>query len=154
MGWDGMRWEGMGWITAPRDAGGNQEGFSHLESCKPPLRELPGMLRSSTIIPHVFLPPFKMLFQQHLITKPRSLAPHALTGTLKDINCGQNLPRAQILQRRNVSTCKMKRRNGCSLFLRKGQVTVGDTQRVICASLNLSAGKEDVLEIINIYLCL
>lgn len=50
--------------------------------------------------------------------------------------------------------CKMKQRNSCSLFFRKGQVTVGDTQRVIYASLNLSASKEDVPEIINTYLCL
>lgn len=90
---ESMNWNGMGWITAPRD-------------------------------------------------------------TSKDMNCGQDLPCARILQRHNISMCKMKRRIGCSLFFRKGQVTVGDTQRVIYGSLNLSASKNDVPEIINIYLCL
>lgn len=50
--------------------------------------------------------------------------------------------------------CKMKQRKGSSLLFCKGQVTAGDTQRVIYASLNLPVGKEDVPEIINIYLCL
>lgn len=91
---------------------------------------------------------------------PPSLAALGLPlahGHPKDINPKQNPSWAQIptvLGRRSISTCKMKQRKGSSLFFCKGQMTAGDTQRVIYASLNLSVGKEDVPEIINIYLCL
>lgn len=44
--------------------------------------------------------------------------------------------------------------NGYGLSFHKGQLTASDTQWVIYASLSSSAGKEDVPEIINIYLCM
>lgn len=42
----------------------------------------------------------------------------------------------------------------CCLSFHKGQVTADDTQWVIYTSLSSSIGKEDVSEVINIYLCM